>query len=343
MALVYVLGAGSSVVAGAPTIATFRAAARDTAAWAAFTTGAARDRFLRALVMWDTLFPESNIEEAYVLTELLDRLRNPEVEEEHSEDVRYLIAKTLETKMRGRQDEPTVHSMFADLGGLHAPDTTTITLNWDLALESNAAMHVDYGYSKTEAMTPSSTRSVHRDPIRLLKLHGSFNWWFCPSCGKLYHTHDQKDILWKWEGDDPRLCPSKDHAQRPELLPVMVPPTSQKFESGSPIHPVLWEVWRKAQDALRTCEELVIVGYSFPPTDVQFRMFLLHALSLNKVLKKVVVVTSPKYGSEQLAFVDHYSAVFHGSPHHHRLGFRFIRFEEWVREERCRTYEAARW
>lgn len=86
----------------------------------------------------------------------------------------------------------------------------------------------------------------------------------------------------------------------------------------------------------------MIVGYSFPPTDVQFKMFMLHSLSRNQILRKISVVTSPKFGSEQLAFTDHYSSVFRGSPHHHRLTFRFFRFEEWVKDEQCRTFEAAR-
>ncbi len=110
----------------------------------------------------------------------------------------------------------------------------------------------------------------------------------------------------------------------------MVPPTGQKFEYTRVEPSPLRAIWNEAREGMKSCQELAIVGYSFPPTDVQFRMFLLEALSSNNNLRKILVISSPKIGSPRLRFEDIYDGIFAQSPHRQRLHFVYERFEDWV-------------
>lgn len=48
-------------------------------------------------------------------------------------------------------------------------------------------------------------------------------------------------------------------------------------------------IWDKAKEALRRCHRLIVVGYSFPPTDFLTKKMFLEAFSLNS-LKELTIV-----------------------------------------------------
>lgn len=343
---VYVLGAGSSAIAGAPLMNEFKEAALKTAERLSSSPGDGKEKFQDALDFWTKTVPSANIEEFYLLADLAYRLEigNPSYTKlgEPLGSVQYLIAKTLEDSM-GITISKT-HRHFIDvLTKIPKESRTVISLNWDIALDRamismHGASSIQYGYAKAKPIQSYSEKPLHAN-LQVIKLHGSTNWWLCDKCRTLWYDTETKSTVRYWEQISAPKCTEEACAGR--LIPLMLPPTSQKFET-SQFLPVLSEIWKSARNALSDCDELVFVGYSFPKTDVQFKMFVHEALSTNANLQTLVVITNPKFGSEKLVFEDHYSEIFKGSNNRDKLRFLYFNFEQWVEGQKCLLFDAPR-
>ncbi len=119
-----------------------------------------------------------------------------------------------------------------------------------------------------------------------MKLHGSLNWGYCSECGKIYYFHKQMyDDLYSF---DNVKCPIDENIR---LMPFIVPPTLNKLEKTKPKmkspYFQLTSIWSKASEYLQSCEKIYFIGYSFPETDVQMRIFISNALRKNSILKAI--------------------------------------------------------
>jgi hypothetical protein len=192
--------------------------------------------------------------------------------------------------------------VYARLISVASSGDTFVTFNWDTlldkALASSGRWFPDDGYHVAfdglldgSWRTPVSTRSA----FPLLKLHGSTNW-----LGP-YVTRDLRDGQRRWVAsketvncmwclvDGSEWFPTYKDRWRPgydtfsyffppndpvlgaPLMPIIIPPTEKKNfgEYGQ----VFRCVWKEAERCLAAASRLVIIGYSFPPTDA-------HAFSL---------------------------------------------------------------
>lgn len=117
---------------------------------------------------------------------------------------------------------------------------------------------------------------------KLLKLHGSLNWLFCPGCQALqigmsasgtaiadssmmralyeYRSLD-KHYLCSEFGCKACLCV---YCQTP-LRPVMITPSFAKDYRN----PHIQKVWYEAERLLRRCEQAYFIGYSLPDDDIE--------------------------------------------------------------------------
>lgn len=101
------------------------------------------------------------------------------------------------------------------------------------------------------------------DHVPLLKLHGSFNWLLCPTCGKIVVTGDDPNVL-EWETEDAWLRSGGAHEDihcSGTFRPAVVPPKRAKDMSG------LRQVWAHATDLVRNASHICFVGYSMPAYD----------------------------------------------------------------------------
>lgn len=131
----------------------------------------------------------------------------------------------------------------------------------------------------------------------LLKLHGSLNWFrYLPI--RVFPTLPwesepklngrEKEIILKrgtwWFGNAP------DH-EGWLIDPVIITPILYKndYYDRKPFN----EIWKIAKDVLSQCEKLVIIGYSFSPTDFETKQLLLE--SLNKKNLKELIVVNPDH------------------------------------------------
>jgi hypothetical protein len=71
-------------------------------------------------------------------------------------------------------------------------------------------------------------------------------------------------------------------------MPLIVPPVRNKqYQRYGEIFSTLWKI---SNDSLCQCEELYIIGYSFPNTDTATRKMFKEGLSKNTNLRKVIII-----------------------------------------------------
>lgn len=123
----------------------------------------------------------------------------------------------------------------------------------------------------------SSSPSGDRIP-ELLKLHGSISWAYggpnAPVSDRITLTKSELQWSTAFSAPEPR---GRYRALHDGLVPLIVPPTSTK--SGFYSNLSLRAQWRRAHDALRHAKSLTVIGYSFPPGDLQTRHFVAEAIA----------------------------------------------------------------
>jgi len=112
------------------------------------------------------------------------------------------------------------------------------------------------------------------EKLDILKLHGSINW-VDPVDHPRYEGAVQAIQYVGYAG----LADNHE-------TPLIVPPTWNKTLR----EPRLQQAWTRALEALKEANRIVIIGFSFPPTDFHFRFLLAGGLMGNYHLKQIVVV-----------------------------------------------------
>lgn len=305
----------------------FRDVAEKLEATAAFASPGWRETFSQALSRWKTLRSDMNVEEVFVLYDLVSRMedtavriKGPSPQWVHDmhgrqftestfdrERLRYLIVKTIiETSATA---STAAYERFAkDLSEAIVRGEATpviVTTNWDTLLESAIRKVLPDWEMRFVACEDSPAHDADRQSngLLILKLHGSVDWWLCRSCHTLTRANAQTSIR-RWEGQLGHDCPK---CAKKSLMPAIVPPVSQKFGYDPHLLRMLADIWWEARNHLNTCNELYVMGYSFPPTDVEFRVFVQQALSLNLSLEHIRVLTNPK---KDKATQDSFEAAF---------------------------------
>lgn len=333
-----ILGAGASVCAKAPTVAEFRQSAELVAARMHHNFGHASDEVFRSTVRyWVEKFPHYNVEEFYVMAELQQLLgisnpvQNP-LNHGLADCVQSMIAKTLAAVMtNGRHP---AHEALANYAVQNK--AALMTLNWDLTMD-NAIAEVSSqlpgtGYPMTvDATSQTAIGSQHE----LLKMHGSLNWWFCQD-GHLSVVPGRKVVAGAWDGGTNVCEIGQCVGRRRPLRPLMVPPSSQKLSASSAGSP-LRAIWQRASERLRSSTKISIVGYSFPATDIQFRMLVQEAVVNAPELKRLEFVSSRKFGSDRARFEDHHSGLLSSVPRSVDCQFIYSGFEGWAGHLLLRT------
>ena len=289
---VIILGAGASVAAGAPLMATFLDEAerlRDSG-----DLPDSKEEFdlvfkaLAALSQSHTkaVLDVVNVESvfaAFEMAKLIGRLGSLKLEE-----MRRVIVRTLEHTVRIPLDEKTGRGKapgnYGDLTKLvrqlseNHPDKyvseylSIITFNYDLCVD--LALHYE-GFGADYRLDPAA---FILQSVPVLKLHGSLNWGRCSGCKQLVAWPvDRYLARFNWThgfNSIGRLAISQHfrdfhHCDGASFgdAPYVVPPTWNK----SQYHAELELVWQAAARELSRAENIVVCGYSLPESDQFFR------------------------------------------------------------------------
>jgi hypothetical protein len=217
----------------------------------------------------------------------------------------YLIMLIAATLDRALQDEGKVHRKLIDnlRRSKLLKQCTFISFNYDI-LADNALLglrdphdiDLDYGLEfQNFSRRGNWQRPRPGKSIQLLKLHGSLNWLFCPSCRGLTLTPKDKGVCKLIT--DPSTCNC--FACKTLSVPIIIPPTYFKVLSN--IH--LQLAWNHAEQALGRANTWIFCGYSFPDADIHVK-YMLKRAEMNWPKDRRLVVFNGHRGKEPQQKVD---------------------------------------
>jgi len=184
----------------------------------------------------------------------------------------FLIAKILDEKLRR---QITYHKNLVkrlkDAGELRK--TAFLSLNYDIIIDNvltklHSEYHLDYGIDFVNFERRNDWKKPDKDKsILLLKVHGSLNWLYCPTCNHIELTPKEKGAVKAfYEVKECAKC-------KTPMEPVIIPPTFYKEMTN----PFIQEIFIKTYRVLRSAEKIFICGYSFPDADLHLKYLLKRA------------------------------------------------------------------
>ncbi|QDV88973.1 hypothetical protein RAS2_00320 [Phycisphaerae bacterium RAS2] len=183
-----------------------------------------------------------------------------------------LIAVYLEEKLRtSQQNHLKLISSLRRTGWITS--TVFLSLNYDNLIDNAlgpAADQIDYGinFGNYRNATCASSR------MPLLKLHGSLNWLFCPSCNEMFLHPGEKIASEVLDGAHRAKCGQCQGTR----VSVIIPPTFFKVMSNF----YLQQVWKRAEEELKLADRIIFCGYSFPDADMHIK-YLLKRAEINRL------------------------------------------------------------
>jgi hypothetical protein len=186
-----------------------------------------------------------------------------------------LIARILDYRLRVTEGyhERLVRNLQVS-GDL--PSTSFISLNYDILMDKavRAVTGKTPRYGGPAFRHRGNTkRSTSRGRVLVLKMHGSLNWLYCPTCNQLSLYFDEKVAAHLGAFRPDLRCDVCDGSQEA----VIIPPSF--FKSMDKLY--LQEIWRMAEKELLAADWIVFCGYSFPDADIHIK-YLLKRAEMNR-------------------------------------------------------------
>jgi len=184
----------------------------------------------------------------------------------------FLIAKVLDEKLRGKivYHKKLVERLKKE-GKLK--ETAFISLNYDIIIDNVLTelypdFHLDYGIEFINFNRDDDWKRPDKNKsVLLLKIHGSLNWLYCPTCNQMELTPKKKGAVEAfYQSKSCQICNTP-------MRPVIIPPTFYKEMTN----PFIQEIFLKADKILREADRLFICGYSFPDADIHIKYLLKRA------------------------------------------------------------------
>ncbi len=200
-----------------------------------------------------------------------------------------LIARTFEEALKGPYCEK--HRKLAD--SMEKGDIV-FSYNYDILMD-NALRDVgklcDGGYFLNFTSVFTNTGWIRPEEnssqVKLIKLHGSLNWIRCSICHSIFLFRNLKIGQWN-VGSLQEKC-ARCGANEMYLSRVLILPLLTKDYADIEIN----YLWIEAKKALRNIEEIVVIGYSLPPTDFASETLLRVGIKGDKHNKIPVTIVDP--------------------------------------------------
>ncbi len=167
----------------------------------------------------------------------------------------------------------------------HDQMATIITLNYDTLVE-RAARRIELAERDSGILLPhiyppffthlasrTGTAVWGEEPMptfSLLKLHGSMNWYYSGRRAFYGETIFYANVTPFGDGTSDEEQQGRVGARDKEVL--IVPPAAEKttyFDNEA-----VRGLWREANDALKTADRIIVIGYSLPQADLAMQLFL---------------------------------------------------------------------
>lgn len=182
-----------------------------------------------------------------------------------------------------------------------------VSLNWDTIPEYFInKISNDMGYDKVKVdytVYDYAHDHVKRLPsihlkvqdyynIKIAKIHGSVNWGYCSSCGRLYVKHSNTTPPVFYEKDD-STCKE---CTGTKLKRLIITPTFMKDLNNTHLR----MTWHNALMDLQQAKRIIFIGYSFPLADFEFRYMLTKAIAGSNMPMKDKKIRAILYPPDKL-------------------------------------------
>lgn len=187
---------------------------------------------------------------------------------------------------------------------------SVISTNWDILLDNSIFQEiqlsrqlgvVDYcchisSYDENDEQVKPGLEILGKGGynVKLLKLHGSLNWLQCPRCHRIYVKFYEKiGVLPFQEIHKPscRHCNKNfESLDSHRLVSNLIMPTYLK-DLSNPQYKVIWQ---NAGIELSEAKKIVFIGYSLPQADFEMRQLLARMVDRNTEIE-VVDFKDPEY------------------------------------------------
>lgn len=177
-----------------------------------------------------------------------------------------------------------------------------ISLNYDIIID-NAILNtwhnkdVDYDIRIRKAIPGyiDPYDYISSSPVKLLKLHGSLNWLYCPRCREIDVTPGEKGILGIIEqesyNDERTTCPVCGVVYEPRII---TPTFLKRYD-----YPLLSNLWGNASRYLENAKNLAFIGYSLPDADMLLRCMIKEAIFVNSKRPQISIINYVNQKDEQ--------------------------------------------
>ena len=188
------------------------------------------------------------------------------------------------------------------------PDATILTTSYDVCLDLalNSAS-VPYHY-----VIRGGTK---HGGVRLIKMHGSINWFYCENCQGLQmptvrHMREstRNQIPYPVAG----ICCNCDSTTHQ----FIVPPTAFKYLA----YPPIVQVWDEGREAFEKAGMYVVVGYSFSDADDYLAKMLLKALGDDPAKHVVIIDMSQRTIDHFCGYITRHVPMFDKKRIHELVG-----------------------
>lgn len=231
-----------------------------------------------------------------------------------------LIATVLKNNLENLDSSATV-----DFVNKINDSDSIISTNYDIVID-NALLsrlnNTNYGAKIRENIYPvphadGTTRAgrkidmlLNQGPIKLLKLHGSLNWLYCPKCDEIDITLNAKGAAEYLNKEYEILCLNQYCTSNYE--PLIVTPTKFKIYENR----ILNKIWEISRECISKTDEIIFIGYSLPEADTEIRCLLLNGINMAEKKPKITFVDRPGESND----VDNYKRLF-GEVNYMPVGF----------------------
>lgn len=171
----------------------------------------------------------------------------------------------------------------------HAPNSAIISTNWDVLTETyleKQKLVYDLSLNDAYYMKDGTVTSKSRKTIKLIKIHGSINWFRCLNCGRINIVNSEDCGNYLFDDKSQETCKSCRITKNTDFLlqSQIITPTMMKSLNSQ----LYTNLWSSARDALLKADHVYFVGYSMPIADFDFR-YLLHQSISDKAKIDVIL------------------------------------------------------
>ena len=163
-------------------------------------------------------------------------------------------------------------------------DISFITFNYDICLDrvllsmydekEDKSFDVDFGIDLGNYEQEKWFHRPRKRKINLLRPHGSINWVFCKSCGKVFSKISKQgkplDLIGKKKCYNCGLS---------SVEPYIVHPTNNRIYENK----YIMQIWTKVENILQEADNWCFIGYSLPEADRYFSYILSKIYNFRKV------------------------------------------------------------